>query len=92
MGAGLGVGELTGTATRDGGSGRTSAAAGPTTDATIRTAMIEAALRQLAGSLDHDVATRAVCEAVGVTQPVLYRLIGDQLGPLDAAPGRDDTT
>ncbi|MFD7796651.1 hypothetical protein [Streptomyces sp. NPDC059759] len=54
--------------------------------------MIEAALRQLAGSLNQDVATRAVCEAVGVTQPVLYRLFGDQLGPLDAAPGRDDTT
>ncbi|MER5876252.1 hypothetical protein ABT119_10050 [Streptomyces sp. NPDC001910] len=61
-------------------------------DVATRAAMIEAALRQLAGSLDHDVATRAVCEAVGVTQPVLYRLFGDQLGPLDAAPGRDGTT
>ncbi|MFE9433973.1 TetR/AcrR family transcriptional regulator [Streptomyces sp. NPDC006640] len=54
------------------------------TDATIRAAMIEAALRQLAGSSDHDVATRAVCEAVGVTQPVLYRLFGDKRGLLDA--------
>lgn len=54
------------------------------TDATIRAAMIEAALQQLAGSSDHDVATRAVCEAVGVTQPVLYRLFGDKRGLLDA--------
>lgn len=54
------------------------------TDATIRAAMIEAALRQLTGSSDHDVATRAVCEAVGVTQPVLYRLFGDKRGLLDA--------
>src|SRR3954471_8784627 len=54
------------------------------TDATIRAAMIEAALRQLAGSSDHDVATRAVCEEVGVTQPVLYRLFGDKRGLLDA--------
>lgn len=54
------------------------------TDATVRAAMIEAALRQLASSSDHDVATRAVCEAVGVTQPVLYRLFGDKRGLLDA--------
>lgn len=46
--------------------------------------MIEAALRQLAGSLDHDVATRAVCEAVGVTQPVIHRLFGDKRGLLGA--------
>ncbi|MGR6998998.1 TetR/AcrR family transcriptional regulator [Yinghuangia aomiensis] len=51
---------------------------------TLRTAMIEAAEQQLAASSDHDVATRAVCEAVGVTQPVLYRLFGDKRGLLDA--------
>ena len=33
---------------------------------------------------DGDVATRAVCEAAGVTQPVLYRLFGDKRGLLDA--------
>ncbi|GAA0323684.1 TetR/AcrR family transcriptional regulator [Actinoallomurus spadix] len=50
----------------------------------LRAAMIEAAERQLAESADHDIATRAVCEAVGVTQPVLYRLFGDKRGLLDA--------
>lgn len=51
---------------------------------TIRAAMIEAAEQQLATSSDNDIATRAVCEAVGVTQPVLYRLFGDKRGLLDA--------
>lgn len=51
---------------------------------TLRTAMVEAAERQLAASEDYDIATRAVCEAVGVTQPVLYRLFGDKRGLLDA--------
>ena len=46
--------------------------------------MIEAAERQLAASDDFDIATRAVCEAVGVTQPVLYRLFRDKRGLLDA--------
>lgn len=46
--------------------------------------MIEAAERQLATSADGDIATRAVCEAAGVTQPVLYRLFGDKRGLLDA--------
>ncbi|MEV5829906.1 TetR/AcrR family transcriptional regulator [Spirillospora sp. NPDC052242] len=50
----------------------------------LRATMIEAAERQLATSADGDVATRAVCEAVGVTQPVLYRLFGDKRGLLDA--------
>ncbi|GAB2495799.1 TetR/AcrR family transcriptional regulator [Streptosporangium sandarakinum] len=50
----------------------------------LRAAMIEAAERQLASSSDHEVATRAVCEAVGVSQPVLYRLFGDKRGLLDA--------
>ncbi|MCU7826646.1 TetR/AcrR family transcriptional regulator [Kitasatospora sp. DSM 101779] len=53
-------------------------------DASTRSAMIEAALQQLAVSPDNDIATRAVCEAVGVTQPVLYRLFGDKRGLLDA--------
>ncbi|WP_043626738.1 TetR/AcrR family transcriptional regulator [Nonomuraea candida] len=50
----------------------------------LRAAMIEAAERQLATSSDHEIATRAVCEAVGVSQPVLYRLFGDKRGLLDA--------
>jgi AcrR family transcriptional regulator len=57
-------------------------ATGTTTD--LRTAMIAAAEQQLVASNDHDIATRAVCEAVGVTQPVLYRLFGDKRGLLDA--------
>nr|WP_276612042.1 TetR/AcrR family transcriptional regulator [Kineococcus vitellinus] len=43
-----------------------------------------AAERQLTGSADGDVATRAVCQEAGVTQPVLYRLFGDKQGLLDA--------
>jgi AcrR family transcriptional regulator len=50
----------------------------------LRAAMIAAAEQQLASSSDHEVATRAVCEAVGVSQPVLYRLFGDKRGLLDA--------
>ncbi|WP_433519083.1 TetR/AcrR family transcriptional regulator [Nonomuraea sp. CA-143628] len=50
----------------------------------LRTAMIEAAERQLATSSDNEIATRAVCEAVGVSQPVLYRIFGDKRGLLDA--------
>jgi AcrR family transcriptional regulator len=46
--------------------------------------MIEAAEELLTLSPDNDIATRAVCEAVGVTQPVLYRLFGDKNGLLDA--------
>ncbi|MBT0768857.1 TetR/AcrR family transcriptional regulator [Kineosporia sp. J2-2] len=53
-------------------------------DTALRTAMIQAATRLLAESPDHDIATRAVCEAVGVTQPRLYRLFGDKRGLLDA--------
>ena len=55
----------------------------PSTD-DLRTAMIAAAERQLITSTDNDIATRAVCDAVGVTQPVLYRLFGDKRGLLDA--------
>ncbi|WP_337059381.1 TetR/AcrR family transcriptional regulator [Kineococcus sp. G2] len=43
-----------------------------------------AALRQLASSTDGDIATRAVSQEAGVTQPVLYRLFGDKQGLLDA--------
>src|SRR5690349_8602557 len=50
----------------------------------VRDALIAAAERQLATSPDRDIATRAVCEAAGVTQPVLYRLFGDKNGLLDA--------
>ncbi|WP_067495190.1 TetR/AcrR family transcriptional regulator [Actinoplanes sp. TFC3] len=50
----------------------------------VRAAMIAAAEQQLVSSPDGDIATRAVCEAVGVTQPVLYRLFGDKNGLLDA--------
>src|SRR3954468_4719353 len=59
-------------------------ATGPADDATVRTALIEAAERQLAASVDGDIATRAVAEEAGVTQPVLYRLFGDKRGLLDA--------
>ncbi|GAB7037189.1 MULTISPECIES: TetR/AcrR family transcriptional regulator [Catenuloplanes] len=57
---------------------------GPADDASVRAALIEAAQRQLASAPDGDIATRAVCEEVGVTQPVLYRLFGDKNGLLDA--------
>ncbi|MEW2354238.1 TetR/AcrR family transcriptional regulator [Spirillospora sp. NPDC029432] len=50
----------------------------------LRVKLIEAAERQLATSSDHEIATRAVCEAAGVSQPVLYRLFGDKRGLLDA--------
>jgi AcrR family transcriptional regulator len=38
----------------------------------------------LDASPDRDIATRAVCEAVGVGAPVLYRLFGDKNGLLSA--------
>jgi AcrR family transcriptional regulator len=47
-------------------------------------ALIEAAERQLIASTEGDIATRAVSEEAGVTQPVLYRLFGDKRGLLDA--------
>jgi AcrR family transcriptional regulator len=50
----------------------------------LRAAMLAAAESQLVASPERDIATRAVCEAVGVTQPVLYRLFGDKNGLLDA--------
>jgi AcrR family transcriptional regulator len=60
--------------------GATSAAG----DATVRAALIKAAERQLVASAEGDIATRAVSEEAGVTQPVLYRLFGDKRGLLDA--------
>jgi AcrR family transcriptional regulator len=50
----------------------------------LRTRLLRAAGEQLAASADGDIATRAVCDAVGVTQPVLYRIFGDKQGLLDA--------
>jgi AcrR family transcriptional regulator len=49
-----------------------------------RTRMLEAAEKLLDASPDRDIATRAVCEAVGVGAPVLYRLFGDKNGLLSA--------
>jgi AcrR family transcriptional regulator len=46
--------------------------------------MLEAAEELLNASPDRDIATRAVCEAVGVGAPVLYRLFGDKNGLLSA--------
>jgi AcrR family transcriptional regulator len=46
--------------------------------------MLEAAEELLDASPDRDIATRAVCEAVGVGAPVLYRLFGDKTGLLSA--------
>ena len=55
---------------------------------TLRTAMLDAAEQQLVSSPEYEIATRPVCEAVGVTQPVLYRLFGDKRGLLDALADR----
>ncbi len=46
--------------------------------------ILEQAAELLATSPSGDVSTRAVCEAAGVTQPVLYRLFGDKDGLLTA--------
>lgn len=55
----------------------------PTADP-LRGALLAAAEGQLIASPDSDVSTRGVCEAAGVTQPVLYRIFGDKRGLLDA--------
>ncbi|MFJ6085214.1 TetR/AcrR family transcriptional regulator [Streptomyces sp. NPDC092369] len=49
-----------------------------------RSALIEAAAELLAHSPSGDVSTRAISEAAGVQQPVLYRLFGDKNGLLTA--------
>ena len=46
--------------------------------------IIKSAERLLAESATGDISTRAVCEAAGVTQPVLYRHFGDKDGLLAA--------
>lgn len=50
----------------------------------LRTRMLDAAEGLLDASPDRDVSTRAVCEAVGVGAPTLYRLFGDKNGLLAA--------
>ncbi|RKE18807.1 TetR/AcrR family transcriptional regulator [Streptomyces sp. TLI_171] len=50
----------------------------------LRSRMLEAAEALLNDSPDNDFSTRAVCDAVGVKQPVLYRLFGDKNGLLTA--------
>jgi AcrR family transcriptional regulator len=50
----------------------------------LRARMIEAANALLEASPDNDISTRAVCEAVGVQQPALYRQFGDKQGLLRA--------
>jgi AcrR family transcriptional regulator len=49
-----------------------------------RAQMLKAAESQLQKSPDSDVSTRAVCEAVGVGAPMLYRLFGDKNGLISA--------
>jgi AcrR family transcriptional regulator len=49
-----------------------------------RTRMLEAAQSLLQACPDRDISTRAVCDAVGVGAPVLYRLFGDKNGLLGA--------
>jgi AcrR family transcriptional regulator len=53
-------------------------------DTELRHRLLAAAREQLASSPTNDVATRAVCESAGVSQPVLYRIFGDKQGLLDA--------
>ncbi|GIG26335.1 TetR/AcrR family transcriptional regulator [Cellulomonas denverensis] len=49
-----------------------------------RTAVLDHAARLLAASPTGEISTRAVCEAAGITQPVLYRQFGDKDGLLAA--------
>ena len=60
----------------------------PITEADVRERFLTAAEQQLAASEDGELSTRAVCSAVGVTQPVLYRVFGDKKGLLDALAER----
>jgi AcrR family transcriptional regulator len=54
----------------------------------MRTEMLKAAEALLLESSEYDISTRAVCEAVGVGAPVLYRLFGDKNGLLAAVVDR----
>ncbi|MDY7528969.1 MULTISPECIES: TetR/AcrR family transcriptional regulator [unclassified Cryobacterium] len=49
-----------------------------------RSVIIDATAELLAQSPGGDISTRAVCEAAGVQQPVIYRLFGDKEGLLAA--------
>lgn len=50
----------------------------------VESTILSSAAKLLAESPSGDVSTRAVCEAAGITQPVLYRLFGDKDGLLSA--------
>jgi AcrR family transcriptional regulator len=50
----------------------------------LRVRMLEAAESLLNASPDRDISTRAVCDAVGVGAPTLYRQFGDKNGLLSA--------
>jgi AcrR family transcriptional regulator len=50
----------------------------------IRTRMLKAAESLLRASPEHDLSTRAVCDAADVGAPVLYRLFGDKNGLIAA--------
>jgi AcrR family transcriptional regulator len=50
--------------------------------------MLKAAEAQLRASPERDISTRAVCEAVGVGAPMLYRMFGDKNGLLAAVVDR----
>jgi AcrR family transcriptional regulator len=52
--------------------------------ASLRLRILHVAEQQLSASQEHDISTRAVCEAVGVGQPTLYRVFGDKAGLLAA--------
>jgi AcrR family transcriptional regulator len=53
-----------------------------------RTLILDKATQLLAESPTGDISTRAVCEAAGVGQPVLYRLFGDKNGLMVAIVDR----
>ncbi|WP_293786051.1 TetR/AcrR family transcriptional regulator [uncultured Aeromicrobium sp.] len=53
-----------------------------------RSVILDRAVELLAASETGDVSTRAVCEAAGVGQPVLYRMFGDKDGLLAAVADR----
>src|ERR1700752_566928 len=53
-----------------------------------RIQMLRVAEAQLQASPQRDISTRAVCDAVGVGAPVLYRLFGDKNGLLASVVDR----
>lgn len=55
---------------------------------TSKASIIDRAAELLAASPTGDISTRAVCEAAGITQPVLYRMFGDKDGLLSAVVDR----